>query len=84
MARQKVLKALIKTPDNSEEEKNVFLGVKKPAAQVPSPAASTSISGAGQVAGSGIPSPATTSGRVFAATQDANMYDEFMTANDEI
>ncbi len=84
MARQEALKALIEVPDDSEEEKNVCLGVKKPAAQVPSPAASTLVLGAGQPVGSSAPSPAPPSGRVFANTQDVNIYEEFMTADDEI
>ncbi len=84
MARQEALKAPIEVPDNSEEEKNVCLGVKKPAAQVPKPAVSTSVLGAGQPVGSGAPSPAPSSGHVFADTQDANMYEEFMTVDDEM
>lgn len=47
MARQEALKAPIEVPDDSEEETNMGLGVKNPAAQVPSPAASMSVSGVG-------------------------------------
>lgn len=87
MARQEALKAPIEVPDNSEEETNMGLGVKNPAAQVPSPAASMSVSGAGgahpQPVGIGAPSLGTSSGRVFADTQDAGMYEEFMDAADD-
>ncbi len=66
MARQDALKAPIEVPDDSEEEKNICLGVKKSAAQVPSPTTSALILGAGQSVGSGASSPVPLSGRVFA------------------
>ncbi len=84
MARQEALKAPIEVSDDSEEEKNVCLGVKKPVTQVPSPVASTLVLGTGQPVGSGATSPTPPSGHVFADTQDANMYEKFMTADDEM
>ena len=88
MARQQALKALIQVSDDSEEETNMSSGVKNPATQVPSPAASMSVSRAGggysQPVGNGIPSPATSSGCAFANTQDASMYEEFINADKEM
>lgn len=81
---QEVFKAFIEVPNNNEGEKNVYLGFKKPAAQIPSSATSTLVLKAGQPASSNAPSPAIPFGRIFANTQDANMYKEFMTADDEM
>lgn len=84
MVCQEVLKALINVLDNSEEEKNVCLGVKKPVAQVPSPTTSMSVLQVGQPAAFNAPSPTTSAGYIFTNIQDANIYKEFMIANDEI
>ncbi len=66
MAYQKAFKALIEVFDNSEEEKNICLRVKKPAAQVPSPVTSSSVLEVVQPVGSGASSPAPPSDNVFA------------------
>ena len=72
MVRQQALKAPIKFLDNSKEETNMSSGVKNPATQVPSPAASMSVLGVGgghlQPVGTGTSPPATPSGRAFADT----------------
>lgn len=84
MAGQEAFKAPIEVPDNNEEGKNVCLGVKKPAVQIPSPATSTSVLRAGQPIGSNVPLSVTSSGDIFANTKDANIYKEFITANNEM
>ncbi len=84
MTCQEVLKALIKVLDNNEEEKNFCLGVKKPAAQVPSLANSILVPRAGQPASSGVLSPTTPSGRFYVDIKNDNIYEEFMTADNEM
>lgn len=62
--------------------------VKNSAIQVSSPATLMSVLKAGgchsQLVGTGTPLLATLSGRVFADTQDASMYKEFMNADKEM
>ena len=59
MAHQEALKAPIEVSDNSKEEKNVSLKINKLAVPVLSLTAKMVILGEGQLAGSGVPSPAT-------------------------
>lgn len=84
MVRQKTLKASIKVLDNSEKEKNIGLGVKKPVVQILSPATSILILKIGQPASSGTPSPISLSGYVFANIQNANIYKKFMTTDNKM
>ncbi len=84
MVHQKALKTSIEILDNSGEEKNVCLEVKKPATQVPSPAVLISVLEVGQPVDFSALLPTLLSGYVFADTQDANIYEKFMTTDNEI
>lgn len=83
IACQKVLKDPIKVLDNSEK-KNICLGVKKPAIQVPNLTASILILRISQPAGCGASLSTIISGRVFVNNQDTNMHDKFIIADNEI
>lgn len=88
IARQQILKALIEIPNNSEEKTNMSLEIKNPATQVQSPAASMLVLEAGgghlQLVDTGTLPPGTPSSHVFANTQDASMYKEFMNIDEKM
>lgn len=68
MIYQEAFKALIKVLNNSEEEKNVCLRVKKPVSQISSFIALILVLEADQLADSSIPLLVTPSNSVFANT----------------
>lgn len=74
MICQERFKALIEISDNSEKEKNVYLGVKKSVVQVSSCIILTLLLKVGQLASSNALLPITRSRPVFTNIQDTNIY----------